>query len=160
VLRNSRDKIVAFLAAGGTLVSFEEAIVPWLPVGEWQKKPVDIEHIVLEQPDHPLFRGFTVDQLKWHAHGALRAPLQAQVLLRDAEGAALVFVDEKSFPGRILAMTLDPECHVGYGSDRPRRFLSRIIDWATQSQTRGDPAGAGALSAQQSRMGLSGGCSC
>jgi hypothetical protein len=130
MLRNSRDKIVAFLAAGGTLVSFEEANVPWLPVGEWQAKPVDIEHIVLEQPDHHLFHGFTVDELKWHAHGALRAPLQAQVLLRDAEGAALVFVDEKSFSGRILAMTLDPECHVGFGSDRPRRFLSRIIDWA------------------------------
>lgn len=31
--------------------------------------------------------------------------------------------------------TLDPECHVGFGSGLPRRFLSRIIEWAIQSQT-------------------------
>lgn len=134
VLRENRDKILAFVAAGGTLVCFEEANIPWLPAGAWQRKPVDIERIALERPDHPLFRGFTVDELKWHAHGALRAPEQAQVLLRDAEGAALVFVDEKSFPDRILAMTLDPECHVGFGSGLPRRFLSRIIEWAMHSE--------------------------
>ena len=123
----ARERLAAYLAAGGTLVSFEEPTLPWLPRGEWRWYKVDVA--TLEAGDHPLVRGLAPEQYRWHAHGAFAPYPDLEPVLRDAEGGIVLGVDERGFAGRLLLGTLDPDCHAGFGSGRTRPLLHRILDW-------------------------------
>ena len=36
----------------------------------------------------------------------------------------MLFLDERSFPGKLLAGTLDPDCHAGFGTETTRPLLA------------------------------------
>jgi hypothetical protein len=123
-----RDKIEAYLRAGGTLVTFDELNQPWLGAVRWRQQPVDVANLRLS--DHSLLAGLGVDEVRWHAHGSFAMPAGAIPLVTDASGGAVLYVDERSYaPGRLMAGTLDPDCHTGYGSDIPRPLLRAILRW-------------------------------
>lgn len=134
----ARERITAYLAAGGTLVSFEEPTLPWLPRGDWRWRKVDVE--TLELGDHPIVRGLTPAEVRWHAHGAFAPYPGLEPLLRDAAGEVVLGIDERSFAGRLLLGTLDPDCHAGFGSGRTRPLLRRILAW-TLATAMGKPPG-------------------
>ncbi|MDP9370877.1 MAG: hypothetical protein M3Q65_00145 [Chloroflexota bacterium] len=137
-LLTARERIAAYLAAGGTLVSFEEPTLPWLPRGAWRWRKVDVE--TLEMSDHPMVRGLAPAEVRWHAHGAFAPYPGLEPLLRDAAGEVVLGIDERSFAGRLLLGTLDPDCHAGFGSGRTRPLLRRILDWTLATAT-GEPPG-------------------
>lgn len=145
-----RDRLGAYLANGGTLVSFEEVNRPWLPGLDWRHRPVDTETLTLA--DHPLMAGIGVDQVRWHGHGAFAAPAGAVTLIGEGEGGSVLYLDERTYaPGRLLAGTLDPDCHVGYGNDRPRPLLRAILRWLLAGER--EPVERRALTDQRELVG-------
>jgi hypothetical protein len=133
-----RDKLTNYLSGGGTLVSFEEINQPWFPGADWVQCHIDTSG--LELSGHPLLSGLTLDDVRWHGHGAFVPPHHATELIWTCDTTidrhlALLYLDEHTFaPGRLLAGTLDPDCHVGYGSDAPRALLRNLFAWARAPQ--------------------------
>jgi hypothetical protein len=128
-LLRHRDAIEAYLLGGGALVTTEEINQPWLRHAHWEHRKVDPRSLTVAT--HPLVQGLTVDHEWWHAHGAYAPPPDAVTLIQEADGGAVLYLDERSYaPGRVLAGTLDPDCHVGYGSDVPRPLLRAMLRWA------------------------------
>jgi len=41
---------------------------------------------------------------------------------------------KRSFPGRLLAGTLDPDCHAGFGAETTRPLLWAILAWIRDFQ--------------------------
>jgi hypothetical protein len=128
----ARDRLMTYLAAGGTLVSFEEPTLPWLPRGAWRWRRVDVETLVANE--HLIVHGLAPDEVRWHAHGAFAPYPALEPLLRDGEGEVVLGLDERSYAGRLLLGTLDPDCHAGFGSGRTRPLLRRILDWTLASE--------------------------
>lgn len=126
----ARDRLTDYLASGGTIVAFEEALLPWLPSGDWRHRKVDVETLVIG--DHPIVRGLGPAETRWHAHGTFSPSPGLEPLLRDGEGEIVLGLDETSFPGRLLLGTLDPDCHAGFGSGRTRPLLRRILAWVEE----------------------------
>lgn len=137
VLVQNRAKLARYLAEGGTIVCFDEVNQPWLPAGRWEPRPVDLD--TLRLGDHPLVADLSPDQVRWHSHGAYGAPAAATVLIDDGGGGVLLFLDE-SRGGRLLAGTIDPDCHAGFGAETTRPLLRAIVEWVRQP--RRVPVGA------------------
>lgn len=131
-LLRQRGKLVQYLEDGGTIVCFEEVNQPWLPVGSWAQRPVSLETV--EVTSHPLVAGLTREQVGWHSHGAYEPYSEAEVLVHDGRGAAMLFLDERSFAGRLLVGTMDPDCHAGFGTETTRPLLRRILGWIAAAQ--------------------------
>jgi hypothetical protein len=127
VLMQNRDKLAQYLSAGGTIICFDEVNQPWLPAGSWAFRPVSLETIRVSQ--HPLVGHLTPDQVRWHSHGAYDAYPNADVLIDDADGNVLLFLDERSYAGTLLAGTIDPDCHAGFGTETTRPLLRAILRW-------------------------------
>ncbi|HEX5501875.1 MAG TPA: hypothetical protein VFW96_04600 [Thermomicrobiales bacterium] len=123
----ARERLAAYLEAGGTLVSFEEPTLPWLPRGDWAWRTVDVA--TLTAGAHPLVRDLAPEEYRWHAHGAYAPYPGLEPLLTDGAGEVVLGLDERSFAGRLLLGTLDPDCHAGFGSGRTRPLLRRVLDW-------------------------------
>lgn len=134
VLRQNRAKLAEYLNEGGTIVCFDEVNQPWLPVGSWNLRPVNLETVRVA--DHPLVAHLRPDQVAWHSHGAYDAYDKADILVDDSQGGVMLFLDERSFPGRLLAGTMDPDCHVGFGSERTRPLLRAILAWIESANER------------------------
>lgn len=41
----------------------------------------------------------------------------------------MLFLDEQSFAGKLLAGTMDLNCHVGFGANITRPLLRAILTW-------------------------------
>ena len=129
----------AFLNRGGTLVAMGETFQDlWLPGLElttvptdwwWWLTPDAELGLRLAAPEHPLLRGFAARDLCWHLHGWFTPPEGAEVLVTDAEGRAVMFVDAARWGGgRLLATTLDPLYHHGsHFMPATTRFLDRFL---------------------------------
>jgi hypothetical protein len=145
-LRPHAGLLVRFLARGGTLVAMGETFQDrWLPGLSltavptnwwwWLEPGADLGLRILRR-DHPLMRGLSEPDCSWHLHGWFTPAPGAEVLIADAEGRAVLFVDEASHaPGRLVATTLDPFYH--HGSQfmpATTRFLDRFLpnlrDWS------------------------------
>jgi len=134
-----RDKIEAYLRGGGTVVTFDEVNQPWLAAVCWQQRSVDVAGLRLSR--HPLMTRLSDGQVRWHAHGSFDMPLGAIPLVTDGSGGGVLYVDAQSYaPGRLMAGTLDPDCHIGYGSDVPRPLLRAILRWVQAEVPSAVPA--------------------
>jgi hypothetical protein len=123
-----RDRLVSFLSQGGTLVSFDEVNQPWLDGLAWVHRGVDVN--TLGVCPHWVLEGIGPQEVSWHAHGVFKLPPGGVPLIIDQQRDAVLYLDEHTYaPGRILAGTLDPDCHTGYGSDLPRPLLRAILRW-------------------------------
>ncbi len=132
-LLKNRKKLVNYLHAGGTLICFDEISQPWLPAGQWSQRPANLEQIRIA--NHPLVAQLRPHQVRWHSHGTYATYPNVDILLDDQRGGVLLFLDEKTFSGRLLAGTLDPDCHAGYGSEITRPLLRAILAWLRQPET-------------------------
>ncbi|HEV2066623.1 MAG TPA: hypothetical protein VGR08_07295 [Thermomicrobiales bacterium] len=132
VLMANQDKLRQYLDAGGTIVSFDQVNQPWLPAGAWELRPASMETIRIL--DHPMVSHLTIADVKWHSHGLYDAYPGAEVLIDDAEGGVILFLDSTTFAGTLIAGTLDPDCHVGFGTQRTRPLLRAIVAWVKQPQ--------------------------
>lgn len=141
------NKILQFLDAGGLIISFGEVTRPWLPnvIWEqrdprfkyngsvWDKGELDGRPFTLTKPEHPLFKGLEIEDLQWHFHGMFQAPDNTDVLLKYGDEGDLIYLDSKSFKGDILATTLDPDVHAGYGVvKKTQKFLDNVLRWARE----------------------------
>jgi len=131
-LHANRVKLRSYLEEGGTIVCFDEVNQPWLPVGEWELRPANMDTIRIA--DHPMVSHLTIDDVKWHAHGLYSEYVGATILIDDSDGGIILFLDDTTFAGTLIAGTLDPDCHVGFGTQRTRPLLRALVNWVTQPQ--------------------------
>lgn len=133
------EHLRAFLAAGGTVVTFGQQPEPWLPEVSWTYRPTnfwwwldsdgDSGHR-FPRPDHAFFEHVPPDDCVWHFHGAFDAPDGADVLITDDEGGAVLYIDGETWAGRTLVTTLDPTYHFGsHFMPATDRFLSGFLPW-------------------------------
>ncbi|ADK81818.1 hypothetical protein [Sediminispirochaeta smaragdinae] len=157
MLYAQREKLIRYLEAGGTILSFGEVILPWMPGLIWNKdlpqvcypkdadkayKPGEVytDNLLIEKPEHSLFEGLSMEDLKWHYHGVFAPQPGQEILLSNGQGKAVILLDEASFKGRLLATTLDPEEHAGFGEVKiTERFLARCMAWAREIIAEGSP---------------------
>jgi len=132
LLVTNRDKLRHYLEEGGTIVSFEMANQPWLPAADWVLRPANMDSIRIA--DHPMVSHLTIENVKWHSHGLYSAYPGVTVLIDDSEGGVILFLDDATFAGTLIAGTLDPDCHVGFGTERTRPLLRALVNWVKQSQ--------------------------
>ena len=150
----ARGKLVRFLEHGGTIMSFGEIVKPWLPGLVWNKKlprvslpenadsgyesgKVHTESLRIEEPGHSLFDGIELEDMRWHYHGVFVPQPGQQTLLSNGDEGAVILLDETTYEGTVLATTLDPEEHAGYGEVTiTEKFLERCIDWARGMTSR------------------------
>ncbi|HSZ31615.1 MAG TPA: hypothetical protein VK784_17885, partial [Pseudonocardiaceae bacterium] len=141
LLDRAADRIVEFLDAGGTVITFSggEPIPEFLPGVRWQHRPTNywwwLEPgadlgVRLATDEHPLFQRLTLRDCTWHYHGVLHPPDGAQVLVQLTTGEALLYVDRTSTAGTIIVSTLDPISHYGgYFMPATGRFLDGFLPW-------------------------------
>lgn len=143
ILEEQRPRLDAYLRAGGTLISFEEVTRPWLPGGGWERAQLERTAdgvLALARAEHPLLRALPPLARPWHVHGLLRVPDDAERLIWDASSGRAALALWPWGAGRVLAGTIDPDCHVGYGSELPRAFLAAAVAWATERAPVATPA--------------------
>jgi hypothetical protein len=132
------DTLALHLARGGTVVAMGESRSDlWLPGVVFHGRPtnwwwwlepgVDLG-VRIAAPDHPLLAGIGKDEATWHLHGHFDVPAAAEVLIEDAEGLPLLYVDEVTTPGRMVVTSLDPMYHHGsHFMPATTRFLDRFL---------------------------------
>ncbi len=139
-LVRNRAKLHDYLQEGGTLVCFDEVNQPWLPAGQWSPRHLDVANVRLGA--HSAVAGLTTDQVRWHSHGAYAPYPNAEILVDDGADGVILFVDRRSFPGTLLAGTLDPDCHAGFGTETTRPLLRSLLAWLRDKERTGVDAGA------------------
>jgi len=144
-LLNNKEIVQDFINSGKTVVSFGEISVPWLPDAvwldrypkfqyketvNWDKGNLFTEPYRMIDPEHPILKNLTLEDLQWHFHGVFKAPDTADVLVEYAEYGDVLYIDTKKYKGNILATTLDPIVHAGYGViKKTQKFLDSVLDW-------------------------------
>lgn len=129
-LEANAGRIASYLEGGGKVVALESIDRPWLHGASWEARTVDLGRT--RRADHPLVRALGKLERPWHAHGALRVPPDAEVLLSEPEGGVLL----ATYPvgkGEVLISTIDPDSHAGYGSSIPDAFIDEIVAWTRSS---------------------------
>ncbi|MBA2364305.1 MAG: hypothetical protein H0V86_12330 [Chloroflexia bacterium] len=137
-LVQNRAKLRDYLNDGGTVICFDEVNQPWLPVGSWSLERAAMENVRVAA--HPMVAHLSPEQVNWHAHGAYEDYPNAEILVDDGDGHVLLFLDDRSFGGNLLAGTMDPDCHVGFGTEKTRPLLRAILTWVRNLQQA--PVGA------------------
>lgn len=133
LLLRHRDVLARYLALGGTIVCFDEVNQPWLPAGSWAMRRVNLDRIRVSE--HPMVAHLSPEQVRWHSHGAYDPYPAADVLVDDDQGNVLLFVDDRTFSGTLVAGTLDPDCHAGFGTQTTRPLLRAILQWVQARRT-------------------------
>jgi len=137
VLLANKRKLVRFLDGGGRIISFGEVVNKWLPLCDWRDERIDANTFKIVDETYPLFREISLDDLKWHprtVHGIFVLYENARPLITGENNYGIMYLDEKSFKGEILATVLDPLCHAGYGLERPMKILKNIIHWSINNK--------------------------
>ena len=111
-------------------VTFHERPTNWW---WWLEPGADLGNRVTA-PDHPLMRDIGKPEISWHLHGHFDPPEGAEVLATDREGRAILYLDARSTPGRMVVTSLDPIYHHGsHFMPATTRFLDRFLpnlrDW-------------------------------
>lgn len=135
VLMQNHEKLSQYLAEGGVIVCFDEVVQPWLPTGLWRLRPVNLDTVRVST--HPVVANLTPDQVRWHSHGAYEANPNADILVDDGQDGVMLFLDERSFSGKLLAGTIDPDCHAGFGAGKTRPLLRAILAWLDSLDANG-----------------------
>lgn len=133
-----KELIARHLDQGGTVVAMGESQSQlWLPQVRFHHRPTNwwwwLEDgadlgVTITAPDHPLMKGMTKADVSWHIHGHFDLPQGAKVLIQDADGKALMYLDDNSHKGRLLVTSLDPIYHHGsHFMPATTRFLDRFL---------------------------------
>ncbi|WP_349369120.1 hypothetical protein [Salinarimonas sp.] len=132
------ETIRAHLDGGGAVVAMGESRSDlWLPHVAFTPRPTNwwwwLEPgaelgVEVTAPDHPLLADLEPRDVIWHLHGHFDPPAGSEVLVRDAEGRALLYVDTVSTNGRMVVTSLDPCFHHGsHFMPATTRFLAGFL---------------------------------
>ncbi len=112
-----------FLKSGKRLVAMGETFPErWLPgVAHtpvetnfwWWLEPNADSGLKLDAPDHPLFAHVILREATWHYHGQFAVPPQGRSLISCREGGSILYEDRVTWPGTLIATSLDPCYHHG-----------------------------------------------
>jgi len=139
-----RDKVRDFLHAGKALFCFDGWVTDWIPGHRWRhenSKPTrELRHIAGDD-SLGLLRGVHVPAMDENAHGIIGwwycgyiepAP-QAEVLIRDPFGRAVVVADDRSTPGFIFLTASGPLGDYGDGASPHARLYHNLLDYPVKS---------------------------
>lgn len=133
-----RQKIKRFLDDGGTLFCFDGWFTDWIPGNRWlmdnSKKTIDIRYKIKDDPQG-LAQYFSIDHLNfthgisgWWACGYIEAAADAEVLIEDTWGRALMVIDRKSTSGLIVLTASGPLADFGAGTPDDGGSIQAISD--------------------------------
>ncbi|WP_282938930.1 aspartate/tyrosine/aromatic aminotransferase [Paenibacillus sp. RC67] len=138
-LYKHRGRVADFLDLGRIVISFAQTFLPWLPNKTlWQRSPLSINaRTVLVNTEHLIFKGVTEYDLNYRrgvkgffSRGYFDAPEGAEVVLKDNEGATVVYIDRSTTKGTILAGAGTDLLGYGLGdTTTARRIGLQLIDW-------------------------------
>ena len=121
-----KDKIKAFLDAGGTLFCFDGWFTDWIPGNRWimdnSTKSIDMRYILGDDPDG-ISKQFSIADLNfsqgisgWWSCGYIEAAEGAQVLIKDTWDRALLVIDRVSTNGTIVMTASGPLADFSYAT--------------------------------------------
>lgn len=147
-LAEHREKVEAYLNAGGTVIVEGHGDERVFPYAKWEYAPIDQDWwltdktnypATIENPAHPVFKNLSMLDANWHHHGIYTViPDTAEVLQRGRKGEIVTWVDEKKFTGKIFATTQD--CVVEMGVNQITHldnFLDSLVYWVTGEMPQG-----------------------
>ncbi|UVI28036.1 hypothetical protein [Paenibacillus spongiae] len=131
-----------FLAQGKTIVALGAQHQSWFPAHNWESRTVNFwwwrekdarSGLVLQQPEHDLFRYITLEDATWHYHGVFFPTGEVETLIKIENDGAILYIDKVTTPGTLIMTTLDPEYHYGsYFMPATERFLNGFIPWLAE----------------------------
>lgn len=130
-LQESAGIIRDFLERGGTVLTFGDHPVAWLPGLDWEwRYAASAPKLTAGTPDYGFHQAVPLLERIWHHHGVLRAPSGADTLLSTEDGASVLYVDRANTPGTMLVTTLDPIQHC-HRAELPvaAEFLGLFLPW-------------------------------
>lgn len=132
-LQDGADAILGILQRGATVAVFGDQPTEWLPGLRWEWRSVRAcGPLTVAHPDHHFHRHVRLDRATWHHHGVLRPPTEATTLVATGDGATVMYADQVSTPGTIVAATFDPISHFGTSlMPEAGRFLAQFLPWLT-----------------------------
>lgn len=146
ILMENKEKFADYLQNGGHIIAFGEMPKPWLSAVKWKFYPTNFYWWVNRgadlplypaSEDHELFRYITVNDAKWHYHGVYLPPSEAEPILVNELGEAIIYVDHASYKGNLYLTTLDPDYHLGQGFiPKTEKFLDGFLKWAESDMTK------------------------
>lgn len=115
---DASNVVVEFLQAGKTLFCFDGWFTAWIPGNHWQmdnsRRTIEIRYQI-GTDQHNILDGVAIDELifnhgisGWWACGFITPAANAEVLLTDTWGRAMVVLDEATTPGRMLLTSSGP----------------------------------------------------
>lgn len=138
----SMPQIREFLAAGRTVAAFGAQDADWFPAHRWEFRPTNFwwwlekdarSGLLLERPEHDLFRYITLGDATWHYHGVFFPAGEVETLIRVENDGAVLYIDKTNTPGTLIMTTLDPEYHYGsYFMPATERFLDGFLPWLAE----------------------------
>jgi hypothetical protein len=139
MLRQGSGAVVAMLERGATVAVFGDQPTGWLPGLRWEWRSVrTCGELSIVDASHPFHRHVRLEDATWHHHGVLRPAAGVTTLVATQDGAAVLYVDEVSTPGTIVASTFDPISHLGTSMmPAAGRFLARFLPWLAGSAPAG-----------------------
>lgn len=130
-LQESAGIIRDFLERGGTVLTFGDHPVSWLPGLSWEwRYAASGPKLTAGSPDYGFHLAVPMIDRIWHHHGVLRAPSGADTLLAAEDGSSVLYVDRANTPGTMLVTTLDPIQHC-HRAETPvaAEFLTLLLPW-------------------------------
>lgn len=138
-LYRHRDRVRAFLDAGGVVAFSGHLSRQWLP-GARCFRPKSIEshddYTVVEANPHPVFQGVEMEDLTYHrgvagffARGHHPPPDGSTTVLRFTSGEPVVYVDEVSTNGTIFAHSGNDLISFGRRPSTAARVPGQLVAW-------------------------------
>ncbi len=132
-----KEPVQTFLNQGKTLFCFDGWFTDWIPGNQWRmdnsKKTIDIRYAIKDDK-YDLFENVKVDSFTfshgisgWWACGYIEAAPQANVVLEDTWGRAIMVLDEQSTPGKMFLTASGPLGDFTYGTTDDETSMNDLV---------------------------------
>lgn len=142
---DASNVVVEFLQAGKTLLCFDGWFTAWIPGNHWQmdnsRRTIEIRYQI-GTDQHNILDGVAIDELifnhgisGWWACGFITPAANAEVLLTDTWGRAMVVLDEATTPGRMILTSSGPLADFRYdgsNSNALSHLYRNLLEYSSQ----------------------------
>lgn len=136
-----KEKFKRYLEQGGHIISLGEVMGDYLPEVTWKEYEVNFWWWLIPEADTPLyieeagktlFERLSVNDAKWHYHGAFYPPKGAVKILSNELGESIIYKDSR-YGGTLYVSSLDPDYHFGQGfMPKTEPFFDELMRWIHQ----------------------------